>query len=45
MFIIVYFYKMFEMGGTFDKNLFILGTKSNVLKNFLLRVEREVQFP
>ena len=32
-------------GRDFDKNSFILGTKLNVLKNFLLRVEREVQFP
>ena len=32
------------MGGIFDKNSFILGTKLNVLKNVLLRVEREVQF-
>ena len=33
------------MGGIFDKNWFILGTKLNVLKNFLLRVKWEVQFP
>ena len=32
-------------GGIFDKNSFILGAKLNVLKNFLLRAEREVQFP
>ena len=35
--------RLCEMGGIFDKNSFILGTKLNVLKNFLLRVEREVQ--
>ena len=34
-----------EIGWIFDKNSFILRTKLNVLKNFLLRVEREVQFP
>ena len=39
------FTKVCEMGGYFYKNSLILGTKSNVLKNFLLRVEREVQFP
>ena len=33
------------MGEIFDKNSFILGPKVNVLKNFLLRVGREVQFP
>ena len=33
------------MGGIFDKKIFILGTKLNVLINFWLRVEREVQFP
>ena len=33
------------MGEIFDKNSFILGTKLNVLNNFLLRVEREVQSP
>ena len=33
------------MKGIFDKNLFILGTKLNVLKNFLLKIERKVQFP
>ena len=33
------------MGDNFDKNSFTLGTKLNVLKNFLLRVWREVQFP
>ena len=38
------FTKVCEMGGIFDKNSFILGTKLNVLKNVLLRVEREVQF-
>ena len=31
------------MGGISDKNSFILGTKLNVLKNFLLRVVRELQ--
>ena len=31
---------MCEIGGLFDKNSFILGTKLNVLKNFLLRVEK-----
>ena len=36
------FTKVCEMGGIFDKNSFILETKLNVLKNFLLRVEREV---
>ena len=39
------FTKACEMGGIFDKNSLFLGTKLNVLKNFLLRVEREVQFP
>ena len=34
-----------EMGGISDKNSFILGTKLNVLKKLLLRVEREVQSP
>ena len=33
------FKKVCEMGEIFDKNL---GPKLNVLKNFLLRVEREV---
>ena len=33
------------MEGIFYKSSFILRTKLNVLKNFLLRVEREVQFP
>ena len=32
------------MGGIFDKKPFILGMKLNVLKNILLKVERE-QFP
>ena len=32
------------MGGIFDKNSFILGKKLILLKNFLFRVEREVQF-
>ena len=39
------FFKGVWNGRDFDKNSFILGTKLNVLKNFLLRVEREVQFP
>ena len=34
-----------KMGGIFDKKPFILGMKLNVLKNVLLKVEREVQFP
>ena len=34
-----------EIGGISDKNSFILGTKLNVLKKLLLRVEREVQSP
>ena len=38
------FTKLCEMEEIFDKNSFILETKLNVLKNFLLRVEREVQF-
>ena len=33
------------MGGIFYESSFILGTKQNVHKNFLLRVEREVKFP
>ena len=33
------------MGEIFDKKPFILGMKLNVLKNVLLKVEREVQFP
>ena len=33
------------MGEIFDKSSFIFGTKPNVLKKVLLRVEREVQFP
>ena len=33
------------MGGIIDKNSLILETKLNVLTNFWLRVEREVQFP
>ena len=32
------------MGEIFYKNSFVLRMKLNVLKNFLLRVEREVQF-
>ena len=36
--------KVCEIGGIFDKNSFILTAKLNVLKNFLLRVEREVKF-
>ena len=39
------FNKDVQNGGIFDKNSFISGTILNVLKNFLLRVEREVQFP
>ena len=39
------FTKVCEMEGIFDKNSFSLGPTLNVLKNFLLRVEREVQFP
>ena len=39
------FRKVRKMGGIFDKKIFILGTKLNVLINFWLRVEREVQFP
>ena len=37
--------KVCEMGEIFDKNSFYFRKKLNVLKNFLLRVEREVQFP
>ena len=38
--------KLMEMmERIFDKNLFILGSKLNVLNNFFWRVEREVQFP
>ena len=37
------FYKGVWNGRDFNKNLFILETKSNVLKNFLLKIEREVQ--
>ena len=33
------------MEGIFDKISLILGTKLNMLKTFLLRVEREVKFP
>ena len=36
--------KVCEIGASLDKNSFILITKLNVLKNFLLRVEREVKF-
>ena len=39
------FTKVCEMGGIFDKNLFTLGTRLNGLKNFLLKVEKEVHFP
>ena len=39
------FTKVCKIGRIFDKNLFILGTKLNILKNVLLRVEREVRFP
>ena len=34
-----------EIRGIFGKNSFILGTKLNVLKNFLLMVKREIHFP
>ena len=37
--------KYVKWEGFFDKNLLILETNLNVLKNVLLRVEREVQFP
>ena len=33
------------MGGTLDKNVFILELKFSALKNLLLRVKREEQFP
>ena len=33
------------MGEIFDKKPFILGMKLNLLKNILLKVEREVKFP
>ena len=32
------------MGGIYEKNLFTLGKKLDLLKNLLLTVEREVQF-
>ena len=41
----LFFTKLRGMGGTFHKNSFILETKLNVPKNFLLRIKREVQFP
>ena len=37
------FTKLCGTGGIFGKNPFNFGTKLNVLNNFLLRVEREVQ--
>ena len=39
------FYKGMWNGMIFDKNSFILGTKLNVFKEFLLRDEKKVQFP
>ena len=39
----LFFTKLCGRGGTFHKNSFILETKLNVPKNFLLRVKREVQ--
>ena len=33
------------MGGTLDENVFILELKFSALKNLLLRVEIEEQFP
>ena len=38
------FTNVYEMGGIYDKNLFTLGKKLDLLKNLLLTVEREVQF-
>ena len=41
----VCFTKLCGTGRIFRKNPFNFGTKLNALKIFLLRVEREVQFP
>ena len=41
----LYFTKVCEMGGIFDKSSLTLRSKLIVLKNFLLMVEREVYFP
>ena len=38
------FRKVCEMGRIFDINSFILGTKLNVLRNFLLKIEKKNSF-
>ena len=41
----LFFTKACKMGGIFDKNLRILATELNMLKNFFFRVDREVRLP